>query len=97
MPPILVEPSNGIVGFQIGGGKLKLEDIGESERVFIVQPSGGVEFNIFSWLRFGAKGGYRFVSDVDTEGLENADVSSPFAQINFKFGFSWGSKRDWNF
>ena len=86
-----------IVGLQIGGGKLKLEDIGESERVFILQPSAGIEFNLFSWLRVGGKGGYRFVSDVDTEGLENGDVSSPFAQINFKFGFSWGTNRDWNF
>ncbi len=86
-----------IMGIQIGGGKLKFDSINESERVFIVQPSAGIEFNLFKWMRLGAKGGYRFVSDVDTVGLENSDVSSPFFQFNLKFGFSWGRERDWNF
>ena len=86
-----------IFGVQVGGGKLKLEDIDESERVFIIQPSAGVEFNVLKWLRLGAKGGYRFVSDIDTSGLESSDVSSPFVQFNLKFGFSWGRNRDWSF
>ena len=79
-----------IIGAQIGGGKLKLDD-GQSERVFIIQPSLGFEVNVFKWLRIAAEGGYRFVSDVDTIGIDNVDVSSPFAQINLKFGFSWGN------
>ena len=85
-----------IMGVQLGGGKLKFEN-NDSERVFIVQPSAGFEINIFEFLRLGLKGGYRFVSDIDTRGIENTDISSPFGQINLKFGFSWGTDDlDWN-
>ncbi len=82
-----------ILGVQLGGGRLKFEN-DDSERVFIVQPSAGVEINIFKFMRVGLEGGYRFVSDIDTQGIENGDISSPFAQINLKFGFSWGRDND---
>ena len=78
-----------LVGFQFGGGKLKFDN-GESERIFVVQPSVGIELNVFQWFRAGVEGGYRHVSGVDHPNLETADVSSPFAQINLRFGFSWG-------
>lgn len=80
-----------LIGFQLGGGKLKFDN-GESERIFVVQPSVGIEVNVFQWFRAGVEGGYRHVSGVDTPGLETADVSSPFIQINAKFGFSWGDE-----
>lgn len=85
-----------IIGLQLGGGRLEFED-DDSERVFIIQPSAGAEFNLFQWFRAGVEGGYRFVSDVDTDGIESTDVSSPFLQINLKFGFSWGNKNRFDF
>ncbi len=83
-----------IIGFQFGGGKLEFDDeFTDNERVFIVQPSAGAEINIFKWFRIGLEGGYRHVTSIDTPGFESSDVSSLFAQINLKFGFSWGN--DW--
>ena len=75
-------------GVQTGGGRLRLDD-GDRDRVFIVQPSAGLEANIFQWFRFGVEGGYRFVTGANIEGIENSDISAPYAQINLKFGFSW--------
>lgn len=71
-----------------GGGRLDLAD-GERDRVFVMQPSAGVEINIFQWMRLGLDGGYRFVMDSDVAGLESGDLSAPFFQIDLKFGFSW--------
>lgn len=85
-----------IIGTQFGRGRLNFDD-GNSERVFIFQPSAGVEINVFKFMRVGLEGGYRFVSDVDTFDVDNRDVSSPFAQINLKFGFSWGNISNFDF
>ncbi len=76
-----------ILGFQTGTGRLKFDD-GDSEKVYIVQPSAGIEINVFKWFRVGADGGYRFVSNVDSEGLDSSDISGAFVQLNLKFGFS---------
>ena len=80
-----------LIGFQFGGGRLNFDN-GESERIFVLQPSVGLEVNVFQWFRAGVEGGYRHVSGVDTQGLTTGDVSSAFAQINLKFGFSWGDE-----
>jgi len=78
------------MNFLTGGGKIKLDD-GNSDRVFILQPSAGVELNVFRWFRLGLEGGYRFVSDTDFSNLDGSDFGAPFAQIDLKFGWSWGS------
>jgi hypothetical protein len=72
----------------IGGGKIFLRD-GNFDRVFVLQPSAGLEINVFEWFRLGLEGGYRFVSNDNVPGLESEDISSPFAQIDLRFGFSW--------
>lgn len=75
-------------GIYAGGGRLEIE--GDSrDRVFGVTPSLGAELNIASWFRLGFEGGYRFITDVDARGLDSADFSTPFAQIQLRFGFSW--------
>lgn len=71
-----------------GGGRLDMAD-GERDRVFVMQPSAGVEVNIFQWMRLGLEGGYRFVMDSDVPALNTADLSAPFFQIDLRFGFSW--------
>lgn len=60
------------------------------DNVFILQPSAGVEINLFKWCRVGLQGGYRFVTDVNVQGIRAADVSTPFAEMTLKFGYSWG-------
>lgn len=58
--------------------------------VWVIQPAGGIELNIFQWFRVGAVGGYRFVTDSDVASLPNKELSSLFGEITLKFGFSWG-------
>jgi hypothetical protein len=60
------------------------------DNTFTVQPSAGVEINVFQWFRLGLEGGYRFVSDVEYAGLTNQNLSAPFGRATLKFGFSWG-------
>lgn len=78
-----------VLSVQTGGGRVTLSD-GTSDRVFILQPSAGVEVNVFKWFHLGAEGGYRFVSENDLPGISREDLSSFYAQINLRFGVSWG-------
>lgn len=73
---------------QTGGGKL---EIGENveDQVFVVQPSIGIEMNVFRWFKIGADTGYRFVTNVDTPGFNDSDLSSPYVGLRLKFGLSW--------
>lgn len=72
----------------VGGGKIFLRD-GDFDRVFVFQPSAGIEINVFQWFRLGLEGGYRFVTNENVPGLESSDISSPFAQIELRFGNTW--------
>jgi hypothetical protein len=60
------------------------------DRVLVVQPSAGIEINVFRWFRLGLEGGYRFVGDTNVAGLSDRDLSGAFGQATLKFGFSWG-------
>jgi len=72
-----------------GGGDLNV--IGEGDdNIWVIQPSAGVEINVFRWFRFGAEAGYRFVTDTDVPGISDGDVSAFFGQLTFRFGYSWG-------
>lgn len=71
-----------------GGGRLDLKD-GGRDRVFVMQPSAGMEINFFQWMRMGVEGGYRFVLDSDLPNLNSGDLSTLFFQVDLKFGFSW--------
>jgi len=75
--------------FVMGSGELSDQD-GLKDNIFVVQPSGGFEINIFRWFRLGFEAGYRFVMQTNLPGLNDADVSSPFGEMKFKFGWSWG-------
>jgi hypothetical protein len=77
------------VGFLMGGGNLKIKDEPD-DAVFVVQPSAGVEVNLFRWFRMGLEGGYRFVSNVSLPKPSDGEVSAPFAQLSLRFGWSWG-------
>ncbi len=79
-----------VLTFQGGPGKVKLDD-GSSEKVLVLQPSAGVELNVFSFFRVGVEGGYRFVTDGGIPGVSRKELSAPFAQLNLRFGISWGS------
>jgi hypothetical protein len=62
----------------------------EVDRIFAVQPTAGIEINVFRWFHVGLEGGYRFISDSNVEGLTDSDLSGPFGQATLRFGWSWG-------
>lgn len=80
------------LGVEMGQGRVAINTPLTSNRdnTFTIQPSAGLEINVFRWFRLGVEGGYRFVSDVEYAGLTNQDLSGPFGRATLKFGISWG-------
>ena len=79
--------------FMIGGGEATIyDDDGflDRDNVFVASPSLGFEVNVFRWFRIQAQGGYRFVSQANFAEVSSGDMSSPYAQLGLKFGWSWG-------
>lgn len=75
----------------VGGGDAEI--VGEgSDRVFVVQPSAGIEVNVFKFFRFGLDGGYRFVTNTDIPNVQETDFSSFYGELKFKFGLTWGRR-----
>jgi hypothetical protein len=77
------------IGLLFGGGEVNVDRAG-SDAVWIVQPSLGVELNVFKWFRLGLEGGYRHVSNVDIPDHSNEDLSALYGELRLKFGWSWG-------
>jgi len=77
-----------IVSVGFGPGNLKVN--GDKDRLLIVQPSAGVEVNLFRWMRLGIEGGYRYVTGNQWELIENKDLSNYYGTVTFRFGWSWG-------
>ena len=79
------------VSFLMGSGNLKIKDEPD-DNIFVVQPSAGVEVNLFRWFRLGLEGGYRFVSNTDIPKPNDGDASAAFGQLSLRFGWSWGKE-----
>lgn len=75
--------------FLTGGGKVKVNGK-DDDNIFVFQPAGGAEVNVFRWFKLGIEGGYRFVSGTDFDRLKDDDLSSFFVEMKFRFGWSWG-------
>lgn len=86
MPYKAVHPH---VNFDFGRGWVGL-GAQPTDRVSVLQPSAGIEINVFRWFRVDLDGGYRFIRDSDTPGITNTDLSGAYASATLKFGFSWG-------
>ena len=82
----IVHPTLMVLG---GKGKINLDNEGE-DKIFVIQPTLGVELNVLIWFRIGLEGGYRIVTDTDLNGISDTDLSAPFGEVKFKFGISWG-------
>ncbi|MBK7409464.1 MAG: hypothetical protein IPL49_01755 [Saprospirales bacterium] len=76
-------------GILLGGGEARVEDVG-TDAVWVIQPSLGVEFNVFRWFRIGVEGGYNYVSNSDIPDYADQDLSNFYGQLRLKFGWSWG-------
>lgn len=82
-----------MLNLEMGQGRVSVTSppfVGTSDNTFTIQPSAGVEINVFRWFRLGLEGGYRFVTGVDYVGLSDQDLSGAFGRATLKFGFSWG-------
>ena len=79
-----------VLNFEVGRGVVKIEGLGK-DQVFVMQPSAGVEINVFRWFRLGLEGGYRMVRNYDLGAdLSEDRLSGAYGQATLKFGFSWG-------
>ena len=76
------------VYLKAGTGTLEIED-NIDDNISVIEPSIGVELNVFRFMRIGIDGGYRFVNGVDTENFSDQDFSSAFIGLRLKFGYSW--------
>ena len=77
------------IGFLFGGGEVSVENAG-SDAVWVIQPSLGLELNVFRWFRLGVEGGYRYVSNSDIPDYTGQDLSALYGELRLKFGWSWG-------
>ncbi|GLR19166.1 hypothetical protein [Portibacter lacus] len=73
----------------VGNGIADVKSEGR-DRILSVQPSIGLELNVFRWLRISLDGGYRFISGSDFTSVSDQMLSSPFVGVRAKFGWSWG-------
>ena len=93
----LIHPKIGLIA---GAGRVTFNsNDADRDNIYVVQPSLGVEVNVFTWFHLGLEGGYRMVSGVDDFAIDNSDLSTPFAQLDLRFGIFWGRKnrrnRNW--
>lgn len=79
-----------MVNVNLGPGKVSLSGEGE-DNIFLIQPSAGVEINVFRWCHLGLEGGYRFVTDSSLPSISDQALSGPFGQATLKFGFFLGA------
>lgn len=61
----------------------------ENDNIFVVQPTIGLELNVFRFFHLSLDGGYRMVTNVSIPEMTGTDLSGPYAEIKMKFGFSW--------
>lgn len=87
-----IHPSFGMLA---SGGRFGLEVVDNKDKndLWVAQPHLGLEANVFRWFKVQLLAGYRFAFFVgdEFEGVSSDDISAPFASLNMKFGFSWGT------
>jgi hypothetical protein len=77
-----------MINVDFGPGKVRFDN--QEDRIFAIQPSAGVEINVFRWLHLGLEGGYRFINDSNIDGFDDQKLSGAFGQATLRFGWSWG-------
>ncbi len=78
------------VTMQAGQGNVWFRE-DQKDKILVIQPSVGVELNVFRWFHVGLDGGYRFTTDASTSGLTDSQLSGAFGQLSLRFGYSWNS------
>ena len=86
------EVVNVSIGALLGAGTITFDedtqgDDSYTDNVFVFEPQLGVHLNVTRWMRVAATGGYRLVSGVETEGMDNGDLSNLAVGGNVQFGW----------
>lgn len=76
-----------VLGLDLGLGRVKVSDLGR-DRLYVLSPSAGLEFNLYRWFHLSLEGGYRLVSGVRIANLRDADFSGAFGLVSLKFGWA---------
>lgn len=89
-----------MLGLEGGFGRAELGNE-RSDLLFILQPTAGIEINVFRWFHLSLKGGYRFATNNSLAGLSDAYLSGTYGQVTLRYGLSWerskyGRRRDDN-
>lgn len=71
-----------------GTGRAQV-DSNEEDNLFIIQPTVGLEINLFRFFHLSWDTGYRWVTNVNIPGVASNDFSNVYTEIKMKFGFSW--------
>jgi len=75
----------------VGAGSIEhpgfLDTRAGQDSVFVLEPTVSAELNVVKFFRVAIGGGYRFVIDVDVNGLNDGDLSGPAGTITLKFGW----------
>ena len=61
----------------------------ESDNIVVLQPTLGLELNIFRFFHLSIDGGYRLLTNVNIPEMTGQALSGPYGEIKMKFGFSW--------
>jgi len=75
----------------LGSGTVKLREhdpneVIESDRIYVVEPSFNVNFNITTWFRLGLGASYMLALGAELGEITSSDISGPSCLIIFKFG-----------
>lgn len=80
-------------GLQMGGGEVDFYDQWidsyefEDDDFLALRPYIGVEINVFQFMKISATAGYQFINGLNNPYLSDAELSNPFVNLGFKFGF----------
>jgi hypothetical protein len=75
----------------LGGGGVRLIEHDsdheiESNNLFVIEPSLDIDLNIINWFRLGMGVSYRLVAGLDSDIVDNSDVSGVNGLLVLKFG-----------
>ncbi len=75
------------ISFVVGPGDYFIGPI--KKRILVLQPSAGVELNIWKIFKLGVQGGYRFIRRNDPNLVPDEDINTYFLQVDLRFGWTW--------
>lgn len=70
----------------VGAMNFNISSADDNDNFYVVEPAANVYFRMTQYFKIGLGLGYRYVGDLDVEGLEGSDLSGITATLSFHFG-----------